>query len=379
MKLAPCEVPLDDDHRGRRAEPVTTPHRTASISRRTAIASGASALIGATVASRWAAAAPPAFRQAGDGPASGRPGLSAPGPLSGRAVFIPNVNEAPMPAIAPSGPVLDGAPTDAFDVAQLSAGHPDACSHRRRFGLLIPATNTTMESELWNIVVRNREHGLDGVGIHTSLVRTPKPDLGSPEGRERYGRDFLAGVAEAVSGVMLASPQYLILGMSLEHIVAGIEPIRATTDQLVKVSDLSWATWQDASKAALDRFGARRIGLITPFDRLGNESAARMFRDMGFEVVSTFGFACANAQHIAHIPDEAKERVVLELLATKANRLDAVVQCGTNMGMVAVAERLEPKIGIPILGINATLLWYALRETGIATPVRHAGRLLREF
>ena len=40
-----------------------------------------------------------------------------------------------------------------------SDGHPDACSCRRRFGLLIPATNTTMESELWNILVQNRENG----------------------------------------------------------------------------------------------------------------------------------------------------------------------------------------------------------------------------
>jgi len=84
-------------------------------------------------------------------------------------------------------------------------------------------------------------------------------------------------------------------------------------------------------------------------------------------------------QHIAHIPDEAKERAIVELLATPDHRLDAVVQCGTNMSMAAVSERLESKLGIPILGINATLFWYALRETGIRTPVHHAGRLLREF
>jgi hypothetical protein len=38
-------------------------------------------------------------------------------------------------------------------------GHPDACSYRRRFGLLIPATNTTMESELANMLVQNSENG----------------------------------------------------------------------------------------------------------------------------------------------------------------------------------------------------------------------------
>jgi len=347
------------------------------MSRRTAISSAATAVMGATLLSRTEASLAP--WQAADAPSGGGVGATIEGSLSGRPVFIPNVNAPPMPSILPSGPVLNGEPADGFDVATLSAGHPDACSHRRRFGLLIPATNTTMESELWNVTVRNRDHGLDGVGIHTSLVRTPKPDVSTPEGLERFKRDFLAGVADATAMAMLARPQFLIMGLSLEHLIAGVEPIRATMGELSRGCDLSWATWHDAAKAALDRFRARRIALITPWDRDANESAARMFRELGFDVVATFGFCCPNVQHIAHIPDEAKERAITELLATPDRRLDAVVQCGTNMSMTSVAEKLEPKLGIPILGINAALFWYALRETGIRTPVHHAGRLLREF
>jgi len=30
--------------------------------------------------------------------------------------------------------------------------------------------------------------------------------------------------------------------------------------------------------------------------------------------------------------------------------LDAVVQCGTNMSLIDVSEKLEPVVGIPILG-----------------------------
>lgn len=143
-------------------------------------------------------------------------------------------------------------------------------------------------------------------------------------------------------------------------------------------SGLAVAAWHDAIRAALDRFGARRIGLLTPFDRHGNESAARLFADLGYEVVSSVGFACANARHIAHLPDWAKERAILELLATGPNRLDAVVQCGTNMSLLDVAERLEPVIGIPILGINPVTFWYALRENGFSGPLAGGGRLLRE-
>ncbi len=204
--------------------------------------------------------------------------------------------------------------------------------------------------------------------------------MSSPATIEQFRQDFLGGVTNALTSALLAQPQFLIMGpKSPEHIISGIEPIRATAKEIERGSDLSWATWHDASKAALTRYGANRIGLIAPFEGTGIASASRMFTEMGFEVVTTFGFACGNAQHIAHIPNDAKERAALELLAPKQKKLDAIVQCGTNMSMTATAEALEPKIGIPILGINATLLWYALRETGIQTPVLGAGRLLREF
>ena len=143
--------------------------------------------------------------------------------------------------------------------------------------------------------------------------------------------------------------------------------------------DLAWATWHDAVRAALNCYNAKRIGIVTPFDRIGNQSAIQMFEDMGFDVASSVGFSCANALHIAHVPDWAKEKAIMELLATDTNRLDAVVQCGTNMSLINVTEKLEPVIGIPILGINAVLFWYALRENGIDSALEGAGRLLREF
>lgn len=90
-------------------------------------------------------------------------------------------------------------------------------------------------------------------------------------------------------------------------------------------------------------------------------------------------------EHIHIIIDEVEpenrgfEKAILELLATGENKLDAVVQCGTNMSLIEVAEKLEPVIGIPILGINAVTFWYALRENGFEGSLVGAGRLLREF
>ena len=142
---------------------------------------------------------------------------------------------------------------------------------------------------------------------------------------------------------------------------------------------LGWSTEHESIKSALDCFGAKRIGLLTPWEQIGNGSATRMFEDLGFEVVSSVGFSCASVLNYPLIPDWAKEKAILELLATRENKLDAVVQCGTNMSLIDVSEKLEPVVGIPILGINAVIFWYALRENGFEGALVGAGRLLREF
>jgi len=312
-------------------------------------------------------------------PATNMTGQTITGTLSGRPIFIPDVNVPPMPSIAPPGPICNGEPTDLFDVAELSDVHPDACSYRRRFGLLIPATNTTMESELWNILVQNRDNGLAGIGLHTSTVLTPKPIVDDAAGLETFKRQFLGGITTSVDSGLLACPQYFIMGCSLEHMLVGLDAIRANMEEVEAYSPLSWASWHEAVQAAFRCYRIKRVGILTPWEQLGNASAVRMFEDMGVEVVASVGLSCANIQHIAHIPNEAKEKAVLELLATKENKLDAIVQCGTNMSMTAGTEKLEPQLDIPILGINATILWYALRENGFSAPVQHAGRLLREF
>jgi maleate isomerase len=284
-----------------------------------------------------------------------------------------------MPALAAGGVVHNGSGAAGFGAIGAGVGYPDARSYRRKFGLIIPATNTSMEHDLWRLIFRNQAPGgLGGVGLHTTSVVTPRPKLATDADRAEYGRQFLGGLRAAVETALLAEPEYLILGMSLEHVAAGLEAVRAPVAEVEATSGLAVAAWHDAIRSALDRFGARRIGLLTPFDRHGNASAVRLFEDLGYEVVSSVGFACADALHIAHVPDWAKERAILELLATGPNRLDAVVQCGSNLSLHAVAERLEPVIGIPILGINPVTFWYALRENGFSGPLAGGGRLLRE-
>lgn len=294
-------------------------------------------------------------------------------------VSIPDVNQLPMPRVAETGVVANGVKVNGFDDLGKSHAYPDVRSFRRKFGLIIPATNTNTEHELWSIISKSDTNALAGIGFHTSNVVTPTPKLETEADLLSYKTQFLNGLDSAVQQAEQAQPEYLIMGMSLEHIISGIEGIQNVVEETQSLTSLNWATWHDAAQTALTKFKAMRIGLISPFDELGNRNAAKMFEDLGFEVVSSVGFSCAHAVHIAHIPDWAKEKAIFELLNPAKNKLDAIVQCGTNMSMLGVTDRLEQQIGIPILGINATTLWYALRENGITDPLLNCGRLFSEF
>src|SRR5918993_1477022 len=97
------------------------------------------------------------------------------GKLSGNEITAPDVNAPPMPALVDPGVILNGQKAGHFTIDS-ARGYPDVRSFRRKFGLLVPATNTSMEHELWSIILNNQgPGGLDGIGLHTSNVLTPKP------------------------------------------------------------------------------------------------------------------------------------------------------------------------------------------------------------
>lgn len=49
------------------------------------------------------------------------------------------------------------------------------------------------------------------------------------------------------------------------------------------------------------------------------------------------------------------------------------------MGLIDVTGKLEPVVGIPILGINTATFWYALRENGFEGALVGGGRLLQKL
>lgn len=245
---------------------------------------------------------------------------------------------------------------------------PDALGWRKKLGVLAPSTNTIVEPDFYRMAV-------PGVTAHVSRIHIRDQSLADDEAMQRLLSQIREEMGHAVARVMTAEPDAIVMGMSAETFWDGVEGNRRFTREIRALSGLPVATGAEACERALTRFEARRIGVVTPYQPIGDRNVVQFFTDLGFEVVRIEGLRCPTAVAIAHVTEDELRAA---LLAVDSPDVDAIVQCGTNLSMVSLADEAERWLGKPVIAINAATWWLALRQNGIEDKVYGCGRLLRE-
>ena len=252
-------------------------------------------------------------------------------------------------------------------------------ANRARIGVLIPSTNTGVEYDL-------QKFALDGVTWHPSRFWIEIANWADES--ERSGDDFntvferfLDAMRDelpiSIRNVLSADITHLMLGMSAETFWGGLEGNRDFEAGIQsQIGGMTLTTGAGAAREALEKFGARKISVITPYPPIGDDNVRRFFGDIGFEVGSIKGLARPSATAIA----ETTIPMVMDAIReVDADDVDAIIQCGTNLSTVDVFPTLEHWLGKPLLPINVACIWHALRGAGIDDRITGKGRLLEEF
>ena len=129
----------------------------------------------------------------------------------------------------------------------------------------------------------------------------------------------------------------------------------------------------DAARAALTCYGAKRLGVITPYMPVGDAQVRRFFSDCGFDVVRLKGFKCASPVLIAHVSERELRDAIVEV---NGPDVDAIIQVGTNLAMARLAGLAEFWLDKPVLAINTCIYWWSLRQSGIDDRFDGFGSLL---
>jgi maleate isomerase len=244
----------------------------------------------------------------------------------------------------------------------------DALGFRKKFGVIAPSTNTSVQPEFEAMRPR-------GITNHFGRIHIPNDPIRDDADFNQLMDNIRAQMFRAVDEVMTCEPDYLIMGMSSETFWDGLEGGRKLQQRVEARAGVKVSMGSDAARAALQCCGAKRIGVITPYMPVGDAQVRRFFGDCGFEVVRLKGLKCASPVLIAHVPERELRDAILEV---NGPDVDAVIQVGTNLAMARLAGIAEFWLDKPVLAINTCIYWWSLRQNGIDDKVEGFGSLLLE-
>jgi maleate isomerase len=245
---------------------------------------------------------------------------------------------------------------------------PDVVGFRAKMGVIIPSTNTVVEADF-------SEMRIPGVTFHSGRIYIGKPNLSSNEAMEELLRQVDQAIEIATRDVMTCLPDYLVMGMSAPTFWGGVEGSLRFAERMKERSGLEISMGSEACAQALEKVGAARIAVFTPYQPIMREQIVRYFEDRGFTVPRYQDLRCESATGIADVPPDRLRRVLREL---DGPDIDAIVQCGTNLSMIRLAEEAEGWLGKPVIAINTATLWHAYRKNGFQDRVYGFGSLLRD-
>lgn len=239
---------------------------------------------------------------------------------------------------------------------------------RARIGVLRPAPNTTLAADLSRLAA-------PGVELCYGTLSIGAGQMADDAEHAEVLAAARASIETAVTEVMSYAPTCLLMGLTIETFWGAVAGSAATTDYLRGlVGGRPVATGSAACLQALQQLGARRIGVITPYQPAADAEVRRYFVESGIDVVALESLAATSVTAIAAI-SAADIRAAIRLVAQPG--VDAIVQCGANLSVLGLIEEIEAETGRPLLAMNAVTYWHALRLSGIADRLDGYGAVLR--
>ena len=234
-------------------------------------------------------------------------------------------------------------------------------------GMLTPSSNTVLEP-----VTSAMLAGLPDASAHFGRFRVTEISL-RDEALNQFDNAPLLRAAE-----LLADARVNVIawnGTSAGWL--GFDADEALCRAITAATGIAACTSVLALNQALQLYGARRIGLVTPYLHNVQDKIIQNYSQSGFEIVAERHLNDPGNFSFSEVSATALRQMIYEVAASKP---DAITTFCTNLRAAPLVEELEQEIGIPILDTISVVVWQSLRLAG-ADPARVQGwgRLFREL
>lgn len=239
-----------------------------------------------------------------------------------------------------------------------------------RIGLVVPSSNTTVETEMPAILGR---HESAQFTFHASRMRMARVSPAQLAAMNAQRERCILELGDARPDVILYGCLVAIMASGLgEH--RRVESLVA--EQLATGgSEAMVRSSAGALIEAVNALGAKRIALVTPYMRPLAEQVVAYLEAEGLEVVDWRALEVEDNHEVGRIPGERVLDAARSLDLSGADAL--IISACVQMPSLDLVEAAEQEFGIPVLSAATAGAYSILRSTGLPVDIPGAGSLLR--
>jgi maleate cis-trans isomerase len=202
-----------------------------------------------------------------------------------------------------------------------------------RVGLMVPANNTTMARELPALLPE---------GSSCDTLKVPRgPGLLTQESIPAY----VDGAIELAAQYAIRRPDLIAYGCTAAGFLMGPQADRALSDRLEQVTGRPVVTTAHAMVQILERTGAKRIAVVTPYKDEVNRQLTRYIEASGIEVERLNAIPVENTEELGRV---SAEQVDAMARRTVSDRHEALFIACSQLPTLGILEALRRDLGIPV-------------------------------
>ena len=233
-------------------------------------------------------------------------------------------------------------------------------SRKRRIGLIIPSSNSTVEPDFHYVLP-------DNASLHSARVFLVETTIESLERMNLEAESAAKSLASAdvdvityacTSGSFLGGPGYdQDLLSRLTTVSGGVGSI-GTTPAVI---------------AALNSQEIKKVSVVTPYLYCINERLTEFLTHSGFEVASMAGQQLISNLDIG---DQSPDQILEFCRNNLDQSADGFFLSCTNWRAIEIADYVETEFGKPVVTSNQATIWATLNFLGFKQPINGFGSLL---
>lgn len=239
-----------------------------------------------------------------------------------------------------------------------------------RIGLVVPSSNTTVETEMPELLGR---HASADFSFHASRMRMAKVTPAGLAAMNAQRERCIMELGDADPDVILYACLVALMAAGpgehqrVESLVA--EQL-ATGGSEAKVRSSAGALVE-----GVRALGAKRVALVTPYMRPLAEKVVEYIEAEGIEVADWRALEVEDNREVGQIPGD---RVMEAARSLDLTGVDAVIiSACVQMPSLPLVEAAEQELGLPVLSAATAGVYSILRAIGEPIDIPGAGSLLR--